>query len=429
MFALKSVPIFCVLGLPFVAHAKLNTDAFIASALTSPTVEAHERNRAGEETTGRILFVDKIQFSTEVALGGRVGTTTSLASDETLLTSTKIDRDYNLKVVPRGFFEWRYERKLVDGLARVEDASGKKVLQRALEERYYALIDHAVAGERAKARKDFLKISEREIAVMTAANRAARTDGRDLLKARETHRQAKLEAMEAEIAFKASAEKLKILDPSLRDDRLVIDDLRSPLEAERELPKDEGGSAPTSADIDLLREKAELAANEAAYSRARASRLLDSFDFTLEQKSSEDVYKVQFTFNIPGLAGDEYGNREKARRAVWSKVEAETAVREHGVQVALAKTNLERAMAGYRIYLESSGGKGMKAISARLKRIAQREDSALVLLIEKNEVGEKMKMTEAAAEALRTYIAYLSATGLLSQNPSTNYLARPEKAL
>lgn len=410
--------------IPAASFAKLDTTAFLASALKSPAVDARQSGIAGVETTGTLGWVEKAQISGEWIFGRRKNNLTTITFGSDLEKNTE-DREYHLKIVPRGYSDYKAERRLQTDLWLLENDALNIETGKALEERYLAVIDHAVATSKAELYAGYLKLSEREVAVASAGNRVARASAQDLIKAREAHLSAKLQAEQAQTDLKTSASKLKSLDADLKDDKISLEDLRSPTDAEKNFPTADGAWSPSSADVSAAKHKADLELHEVDLARARSSKLIDNFGFKLEQKDDEDVYKLELTLNLPNWSSSDYSTREKARKAVLSDIEAREAERSHASDLGAAKTTFDKAMASYRVY----GGLGSEAareINERLKRIAQREDAGLVILLQKNELNEKLKRLEATAEVLKAYVTYLSLAGVLVSNPTTNYLARED---
>lgn len=384
---------------PSLASARLRTDAFLSSAGTAPSVQYRRQNRL--DAAGFLNPIDKMQLSYEG--NGK-------KADE---------REFGLKISPRGFSEYGIERRLRRQQDTAESLALRKEIGKALEERYLALIDHAMAGTRAGIQRELLKLSEREVAVTTAATRASKADARDLMKAREGHEQLKVETADVEAQLSASVLKLKSLDPSVKDTELTMDDLIVPFDAAKNLPADGEGS---DVEVELAREEAAMARGEYEYGVAKTGRLIDSLGVKMEQKNDENVYTFEVTLNVPGFVGGDYSSRERSRKAVEAEIDANEVTRFQAGMLRGLHRAFEKSLASYKLFVDRGGGAARK-LSDRLKKLARREDPSLLLLVQRNELEERLKRSEAAAEALRTYVQILSVTGTLARNEKTDYLA------
>ena len=385
------------------ASAKVDTGSFLSTAQSSSMVQLREKSRMAMEVPPLLNPVDRVQFVYEFA-------------------TDKNEREYGMKFAPRGITEYRLDRKLRAQQWQIEDLALRREVGKALESRYLALIDHAHASSRAQIQRDLLKLAEREVAVVSKSTRALQTEAKDLMKVRESFLGSRLLVTQAEMALSATTNNLKAYDPSLKDTRLSIDDLVSPLAAAKSLEQNKRGPA-SSLDVQLARESSRIAQNEYAYGIARSGRLLDSVALTMEQRKDENRYTVQFAINIPGFAGNDYSARDKAQKVLWAEIEARETEATQAKTAGAIRLAFEKSLEAYKLYANHGNG-ASKALNERMKKLAQRQDPVLLLAIEKAELEEKLRTIDAAAESLKTYIQFLSIEGVLAERPKTNFLAR-----
>lgn len=333
------------------------------------------------------------------------------------------ESQYGLRFYPKGYSEFTAYRKYQQTLESSEQWMVDETLSLALVNRYSLVSRLAYLVQKKKNAGELSLISKKADKVLSYSAQRDRSEIKSYLKGKADLYKIDLKIAEIDREYVKTVQELMGLSlgtPESFDfkDLISIPEIGQRIENYSKISE---SRTARKNDFELQRLEGSL-----AYDHARERRWFDYFELSLKEEKKEQIYGIQFAFNLPFLAAPQVDRLDKETKVLRAQAEqkvlSQTAQRSLQSLLSEMKTliGLYNSMAESRMNANK-----LKTAGALIAN----SEPLLAVELQKSWFESYEQLSDIEFQIRTLYIEYLHETSVLAQNPEENFLSSAKKKI